>query len=233
MTRNLTSLAVLLVIASALSHSLPAVASPHGIYVRPLKVVLEPAADAATRVQIQGAISVGTAGADPIYATAACGYLYFQCPGGDEPFCQMDWARLLDASESGQCVSFGTFGGPARIRSASESPADPEPYGNLSRVVSVFPCQPKLTDQPDLSRACPVDGSKPAMSSGGCSAARGTSRGAGFWPLFVGLMIVPLLRRRRRGKLLDDFQDPSSGGRTDGKSSSDGGGPGEFGATNG
>src|SRR5690348_2745074 len=79
----------------ALAWQTPARASdPVGAYALIDKVVLEPNADAPTRIQVWGAFTFATEGSGDTYAAPVRGYLYYHAVKGKEDTCRNEWKDM-------------------------------------------------------------------------------------------------------------------------------------------
>jgi len=99
-----------------------------GIYARVDKVIFEPNASSPERIQIWGAFAIATKENRSTYQTAQRGYLYFSLKPGKEEVCRKEWTDLVAVAGTGQLVGFGGRSQPARLRKASDAPADPDVY---------------------------------------------------------------------------------------------------------
>ncbi|HMR79534.1 MAG TPA: hypothetical protein PKD61_30715, partial [Polyangiaceae bacterium] len=104
-------------ILSALTLTLGATAAsasyPVGVWIKVKQVDLEPNAKAPTRVKVHGAAmlydkSTGTSYTG--YTEPALGFLYYECPKGQEATCVSEWADLTKNIKDTDdiCVGFGS-----------------------------------------------------------------------------------------------------------------------------
>lgn len=128
--KRLACLGVVLTVGatSSLAHA----SSPFGAWARVQKVVYEPDAATATRARVYGVFALwdSTTGGAWSYGAPQGGYMYFECPAGQETICRKEWAELAaNASSPSDCVGFGQMNvAPGRVRPASETPAKPDTY---------------------------------------------------------------------------------------------------------
>lgn len=100
-----------------------------GIYAVVEKVVLEPGEAAPQRIQVWGAFALADGKSGSNYGTAQRGYLYYECPAGQEAICRKEWTDLKNVAGKDTGVGFGARYKPTgRIRKADEKPATPDPY---------------------------------------------------------------------------------------------------------
>lgn len=100
----------------------------NGIYARVDKVVFEPSAAAPERIQIWGVFALATRSNLNTYEPARRGYLYYSLKPGSEDTCKKEWADIKAVAGSGQIIAFGGREKQARLRKATDKPADPEVY---------------------------------------------------------------------------------------------------------
>src|SRR5688572_30629332 len=67
---------------------------PIGVYAIVDKVVFEPGADNAERVQVWGVFSFAVKGTSDAYEEPKAGYLYYQIKAGDESKSRKEWSDL-------------------------------------------------------------------------------------------------------------------------------------------
>jgi len=147
MHRWSASLGVVLAVAatSGLAHA----SSPFGAYARVQKVVYEPDAASATRARIYGVFALWDAstGGSWSYGAPQGGYMYFECPVGQEATCRKEWSELAaNATAPSECIGFGQMNvAPGRVRPTSEAPAKPDVYpiavGTLSTSYAGGTCE--------------------------------------------------------------------------------------------
>jgi hypothetical protein len=101
---------------------------PLGAYCVVDKVVLEPAADKAERVQLWGTCALANTN-DWYFQAPANGYFYFSAPVGQEATARAEWADLKSVAGTTQAVGFARRYKPVgRFRSATEKPSAPDTY---------------------------------------------------------------------------------------------------------
>ena len=147
MHRWLASLGVVLAVGatSGLAHA----SSPLGAYARVQKVVYEPDAASATRARIYGVFALWdpSTGTSWSYGAPQGGYMYFECPAGQETTCRKEWSELAaNASSPSDCIGFGQMNvAPGRVRPTSEAPAKPDVYpiavGTVSTAYAGGTCE--------------------------------------------------------------------------------------------
>jgi hypothetical protein len=87
----------------------PARASdPIGGYALIDKVVLEPNADAPTRIQVWGAFAFAREAGGNSYAAPVRGYLYFHAVEGKEDVCRREWADMKKLAGTGEVIGMGS-----------------------------------------------------------------------------------------------------------------------------
>jgi hypothetical protein len=100
-----------------------------GVYAVVDKVVLEPAESAPQRIQIWGAFALSDGKSGSNYGPAQRGYLYYECPAGQDAVCRREWTDLKNVAGKDTGVGFGARYKPTgRIRKADEKPATPDAY---------------------------------------------------------------------------------------------------------
>src|SRR5262249_39136614 len=101
---------------------------PTAVYARIDKVMLEPAAGAAERIQMWGVFALAKPNDRNDYLPPARGYLYFAAPG-NATTARKEWADLQAVAGTGQIVSFGSrFEMHVRLRHENEPAAAPDVY---------------------------------------------------------------------------------------------------------
>ncbi|MBK7585458.1 MAG: hypothetical protein IPI67_35395 [Myxococcales bacterium] len=132
---------------------------PAGVWVKVQKVVFEPNATAPTKIQIHGVAmlydkSTGTSYAG--YTEPAFGYLYYDCPSGQEKTCVSEWADVEKniLATSDVCIGLGDQSLPTgTLRSSTALPANADKYPIAVGVLSGYtPCkviETFLLSQPD------------------------------------------------------------------------------------
>jgi hypothetical protein len=100
-----------------------------GVYAVVERVVLEPSESAPQRIQIWGAFALSDGKPGSNYGTAQRGYLYYDCPAGQETVCRTEWTDLKSVAGKDTGVGFGArYKATGRIRKADEKPAAPDLY---------------------------------------------------------------------------------------------------------
>jgi hypothetical protein len=100
-----------------------------GVYAVVDKVVFEPAEAAPQRIQIWGAFALSDGKSGSNYGTAQRGYLYYECPAGQETVCRKEWTDLKNVAGKDTGVGFGArYKATGRIRKSDEKPAAPDLY---------------------------------------------------------------------------------------------------------
>jgi len=98
------------------------------VYARIDKVVLEPTADAAQRVQVWGVFAMAKPNDANDYLPPARGYLYFALAANPQA-AQKEWADLQSVAGTGQIVGFGSrWELKARVRTGDEKPDQADAY---------------------------------------------------------------------------------------------------------
>ena len=142
MTVRKVAIAAALLAAFVLRTAPLGASDPIGIYCVVQKVVMEPDECAPTRVQVWGAFSF----ADPRtggYTDVSAGYLYLSVPKDtsaaqiqSNKLATAEWTDLKAVAGTGEVVGFGARRGlsgvSARVRAATEKPADPDPYAPIN-----------------------------------------------------------------------------------------------------
>ena len=145
-----TRMVLLFVVISAAAANLIA-SGPVGIYAILDKVIFEPNDNAPERIQLWGAFKYVEGGLQRPGNTSLTqrGYLYFKLPSGSQqPAAKSEWRDLKAIAGTGQAVGFGDWfytGGfnpadvrtDARIRPASEMPANPGNYNTNAGIVKL------------------------------------------------------------------------------------------------
>jgi hypothetical protein len=110
----------------------PAWASdPIGIYALIDKVVLEPNAEAPTRIQVWGAFTFAKEAGGNSYAAPVRGYLYYRVAEGKEDVCRKEWADMKKIAGTGEVIGMGSsFDRTAlgSVRGAYEKAEKPDAY---------------------------------------------------------------------------------------------------------
>jgi hypothetical protein len=119
---------------AVLAWGAPAEASePIGIYGVIDKVVLEPNADAPTRIQIWGTFSLAKQppGQGVTFVGPTHGYLYYSLDQGDADVCRKEWADLKKVAGTSQIIGFGSrtsLDANGHLRKPTEKPDSPDKY---------------------------------------------------------------------------------------------------------
>src|SRR6516162_4868387 len=79
-----------------------------GIYALIDKVVLEPNAEAPTRIQVWGAFTFAKEAGGNSYAAPVRGYLYYRVVEGKEDVCRKEWADMKKVDGSGEVIGMGS-----------------------------------------------------------------------------------------------------------------------------
>lgn len=117
-----------------------------GVYAVVQKVVLEPVESAPTRIQIWGAFALSDGKSGSNYGPAERGYLYYECPAGQEAVCRREWTDLRNVAGKDTGVGFGArYKATGRIRKADEKPATPDLYPIERGVVRLSAGHDSLT----------------------------------------------------------------------------------------
>jgi hypothetical protein len=102
---------------------------PVGVYAIVEKVVLEPNDAHPQRIQIWGAFSLAERTRSARFGPAQRGYLYYNCPEGQETICRNEWSDIKSTAGTGQLLAFGDRNRPTdRVRAADEKPTSPSAY---------------------------------------------------------------------------------------------------------
>ena len=126
--RTLATLTILS-ISWAVSAAILRASVPVGVYAIVEKVVLEPNETQPQRIQIWGAFALADRAAAGGYGPARRGYLYYDCPAGQETVCKNEWADIKSAAGTGKVIAFGDRNRPAdRIRAVDQKPESPSVY---------------------------------------------------------------------------------------------------------
>ena len=124
-TKHLIGVTLLVVSAAAAATS---ASDRTAVYARVDKVVLEPTADATQRVQVWGVFAMAKPNDVNGYLPPTRGYLYFAL-GANPQAARKEWTDLQSVAGTSQIVSFGSrWEQKARVRTADEKPASPDPY---------------------------------------------------------------------------------------------------------
>ena len=116
-----------LVIAGAWA-AVGSASDPTALYARVDRVVVQPSADQPRTIQIWGVFSMARPDDRNDYLPPARGYLFFTLAGAPEA-ARKEWADLQQVAGTRQIVSFGSrYDLRARLRTADEPPASPDPY---------------------------------------------------------------------------------------------------------
>jgi hypothetical protein len=162
----------------------PASASyPAGVWVRAQSVTFEPDEANAQRIRIDGAIMLYTGGGNgpyPGYTSPALGYLYYECPQGQEATCKLEWQDIKNsiAKPPEECVGLGDQSIPTGSLRASATPAtNPDAYPIAMGVLQGFtPCK-VLADF--LAAQTPDAGGTGGSGSTGAAGSTGPSGSTG------------------------------------------------------
>jgi len=101
---------------------------PTAVYARVDRVVLEPAAGAAERIQLWGIFALAKPNDRNDYLPPERGYLYFAA-AHNTAASRKEWADLQAVAGSGQIVSFGSrYEMHVRLRPENEPAATPDAY---------------------------------------------------------------------------------------------------------
>jgi len=135
-----TLVAITLLVVGLIGVSLSA-SDRTALYARVDKVVLEPSEGTPQRAQVWGVFAMAKPNDVNNYLPPARGYLYFTLAANPQA-AQKEWADLKSVAGTNQVVSFGNrWELKARVRSADEKPAQPDPY-----VVSIGVMKNNRTD---------------------------------------------------------------------------------------
>ena len=135
-----TLVAITLLVVGLIGVSLSA-SDRTALYARVDKVVLEPSEGTPQRAQVWGVFAMAKPNDVNNYLPPARGYLYFTLAANPQE-AQKEWADLKSVAGTNQVVSFGNrWELKARVRSADEKPAQPDPY-----VVSIGVMKNNRTD---------------------------------------------------------------------------------------
>jgi len=135
-----TLVAITLLVVGLIGVSLSA-SDRTALYARVDKVVLEPSEGTPQRAQVWGVFAMAKPNDVNDYLPPARGYLYFTLAANPQA-AQKEWADLKSVAGTNQVVSFGNrWELKARVRSADEKPAQPDPY-----VVSIGVMKNNRTD---------------------------------------------------------------------------------------
>ena len=124
---------------------------PVGFYALVDKVVLEPNADEAARIQIWGLFSRADPKQYDTYGPPERGYMYFSLVPEKEDVCRREWADLQHLAGKRVIVGFGRKWEQSskgerwvvhgRVRKADEKPESPDPYSLGFGLVRLRPSQ--------------------------------------------------------------------------------------------
>jgi hypothetical protein len=110
---------------------------PIGIYALVDRVVLEPDAASAERIQIWGAFALAT-GRGEEYAEPATGFMYFSLPEKKAETARKEWADLKKLAGTGKCLAFaGRYQEKGKVRRSEESAKRPDVYPIAQGVTEV------------------------------------------------------------------------------------------------
>ena len=135
-----------MVLLAALSLGTAQASGYVGIYALIDKVVFEPDADHAQRVQVFGVFAVVKPGSPTEFQPAQRGYMYFKLPSEPTSSAQAlkEWADFKAKAGSGEAVGFWMFGfnpsqyeGMPKVRKAADKPADPDVFQPGQGVTAV------------------------------------------------------------------------------------------------
>jgi hypothetical protein len=90
------------------------------------KLILEPTAEAPTRIQIWGTFAFLDGSTS--YGKPVQGYLYYRTASGKEEQCRKEWAKLKELVSGKHIVSYGICGSPrveSDLRKSMEKPTAP------------------------------------------------------------------------------------------------------------
>jgi hypothetical protein len=120
--RHLAVAVVLLALAPAARAS-----DPTGIYAVVDKVVLEPSAGPAERIQVWGVFALAQGRGDN-YAPPEHGCMYFKLAKKEE-VCRKEWADLKKVAGTRQVIAFGARYSPnGKVRKGGDPTKDPDAY---------------------------------------------------------------------------------------------------------
>ena len=119
--------AILATVGAAVVHASDMI----GVYARVDKVVMEPAEEAAQRIQVWGVFALADPQDPNAYRAPVRGYLYYTLPS-NAGLARREWADLKSVAGTGQIVAFGTRWSQSRaqprVRKGDEPPAKPDEY---------------------------------------------------------------------------------------------------------
>jgi hypothetical protein len=162
---------------------------PAGIWSEVSHVVYEPSAQAPTRIQIHGCFSFATSTPSACqggqgaynYSCPASGYMYFECPAGDEALCKLQWSEIEASIGQPSCVGWGQFDqAKGSVRAITDPPSNPDPYplGMGVDTVGGTPCL--VLDAQCSGKDAGAGGSGGSVGAGGSGAAgAGGTAGSG------------------------------------------------------
>ncbi|MFO0577157.1 MAG: hypothetical protein U1A78_24390 [Polyangia bacterium] len=219
-----------LVAATVLCAAAPASASDQlGVYAVVRKVKFEPGTTSsdASRVRLCGAFALANINNGSYFGPVA-GYMYYNCPAGQDTLCRMQWQEMLTASASAKCVGYGqrrdgsgNANNNGRIRPPSETVANPDFYpvgmgmvtvsnpsveaANLCSAAAAAAVDTRPCEDPPPDMASPPPSPDMATTStgggtSGCSVAATGTASAGLLSLLLGSGVLVSARRRRRGR---------------------------------
>jgi MYXO-CTERM domain-containing protein len=181
-------------VAVLLASRQAAASYPAGVWVKVQSVVFEPNAAAPERIQVHGAIMVydGKTQAPYLgYTGPALGFMYYDCPAGDEATCASEWADIVTNINAppAECVGLGDQKiATGTLRAPGATAVQPDAYPIAMGVLPGFtPCQiiaDFLASGPGAGGAggeagSPGSGGSSPGSGGTTSGSGGTSSGSG------------------------------------------------------
>src|SRR5262245_24049298 len=162
--------------------------SPMGVYARVDTVAYEPTKAEAVRAVVHGVFALHSGAAGFNYTAPQAGYMYFQCPAGNEAECRLQWQDLENAIGQNYCAGFGqqdqSFG---TVRAEGTVPTSPDTYvlgmGVEPGVYVGGTCPLLLAYRADggssgSSSGASTSGGSSSTSSGGSSSGGSTSGGS-------------------------------------------------------
>lgn len=157
---------------------------PTGVWLKAQKVVNE-----GTKVQIHGAIMLYDGSTNTSYygyTEPAFGFLYYECPKGQEGTCTQEWADIAkNVTETNDiCVGFGDQKqSPGTLRPPGSAPGTPDAYPLSMGVVGGWtPCQVLQTfllSAPDGGAGGSAGAAGSAGAGGGAAGNPGSGGSAG------------------------------------------------------
>jgi hypothetical protein len=125
--KNTAKTAILGALAAVLMLSGPVMAGgPPPVCMVVDKIVMEPDANAPTRIQIWGTFIFCPNRSS--FSKPVSGYLYYSAGEGQEEACRKEWAKLQKLAVEGHIVALGNCGEPkvdGHLRKASDKPVSP------------------------------------------------------------------------------------------------------------